>query len=97
MNDVTPYHNVSDLSRSGGRTLQPPTKKAVGCKLVFSPKQNVDGSVEMFKEILVAKGYAQSYRIDFQETFALVAKLNTVNILMSIVNCCKFRLEALST
>ncbi|KAL4284892.1 hypothetical protein GQ457_16G019360 [Hibiscus cannabinus] len=39
----------------------------------------------MFKERLVAQGLSQSYGIDYQKTFALVAKLNTVRVLLSLV------------
>ncbi|CAL2250997.1 unnamed protein product [Prunus armeniaca] len=33
---------------------------------------------------LVAKGYTQTYGVDYTETFALVAKLNTVRVLLSL-------------
>ena len=33
---------------------------------------------------MVAKGYTQTYGVDYLETFALVAKINTIRILLSL-------------
>jgi Reverse transcriptase (RNA-dependent DNA polymerase) len=71
----------------------PKNKKPVGCKWVYKIKYNCDGTIERYKARLVAKRYIQTQGIDYQETFAPVAKMNTVRILLSIAVNNKWNLQ----
>ena len=62
----------------------PKGKKPVGCKWVYTLKCKSDRSLDRYKARLVARGYTQTYGLDYQETFSPVAKMNTIRILISL-------------
>jgi hypothetical protein len=49
----------------------------------FTIKHTREGKVERYKARLVARGYSQAYGIDYDETFAPVAKMSTIRTLIS--------------
>jgi len=59
-------------------------KKAIGCKWVYEVKHNANGFVSRYKTRLVAKGYAQTYGIDYEETYNPVAKITTVRAIIAM-------------
>jgi hypothetical protein len=60
-----------------------PKQNVVGTKWVFRNKQDEHGVVTRNKARLVAKGYAQVAGLDFEETFAPVARLGSIRILLA--------------
>ena len=63
--------------------LRPSDRPVIGTKWVYRNKLNETGLVTMNKARLVAKGYNQEEWINFDETFALVARLEAIRILLA--------------
>lgn len=47
----------------------------LGCRWIFKTKLHADGSIECHKAHLVAKGFSQIHRLDFEDTSSLVVLL----------------------
>jgi hypothetical protein len=53
-------------------------RKLVRCIWVYRTKSAVDGQISRYKSRLVAKGFQQVHGIDYDETFAPVAKMDSI-------------------
>jgi hypothetical protein len=58
-------------------------RRAVGYKWVFKTKRDATGSITHYKARLVAQGYTQRKGLDFQETFAPVARMTSQRIVIA--------------
>jgi hypothetical protein len=67
--------------------LVPPNVGAniIDCKWVYKIKRKSDGSIDMYKARLAAKGFKQRYGIDYEDKFSTVIKAATIHIMLSII------------
>jgi hypothetical protein len=64
----------------------PPGSNTIGCKWVFRRKYRTDGSIQTFKVRLVAKGFRQRERIDYFDTYAPVARITSIRVLIAVAS-----------
>eukprot|EP00253_Pinus_taeda_P006722 PITA_06722 len=62
----------------------PEGKDAIGVKWVYKTKSNAEGKIDRHKARLVVKGYEQQQGKYYDETFAPVARMETVRTVLSI-------------
>ena len=62
----------------------PKGKKPIGVKWIYKTKLYAQGEVKKHKARLVVKGYKQTYRVDYKDIFAPVARLETIRLILSL-------------
>jgi len=64
----------------------------IGTKWIYKYKSDENGTVTRNKAKLVAQGYTQIEGLDFDETFAPVARLESIRLLLGVSCILKFKL-----
>jgi len=87
-------NEIEDLETNGTWKIEdlPAWKKALRCKWVYKI-YNSDGTVERLKARLVILGNHQTKGVDYTETFALVAKMVTVRVFLTIAAAMNWELH----
>ena len=67
----------------------PTSSKPIDCKWIFRRKYNTNRSIQTFKAKLVAKGFKQRERIDYFDTYAPVAKISSIRVLLALASIYK--------
>src|SRR5947209_12828731 len=65
-------------------TELPPNHQVIDTKWVYCIKCNLNGTIACYKAQLVTKGFTQKPGIDFDETYALVAKIESIQLLCAL-------------
>ena len=72
---------------------RPKGKSVVTSKWIFKIKHAVDGSVERHKARFVAHGFSQKEGIDYEETFAPIARYTSIRAIISLAAVLGWRLH----
>jgi hypothetical protein len=88
------HEELHQFTRNDVWTLvpHPAEQNIIGTKWIFKNKTDEHGTVVRNKARLVAQGYTQIEGVDFDETFAPVARLESFRILLSIACNLGFKL-----
>ena len=71
---------------------RPKNHPIIGAKWVFRNKMDEQGVITRNKTRLVAKGYNQEEDIDYDETYAPVARLEAIRMLLAYASYMNFKL-----
>jgi hypothetical protein len=72
---------------------RPKSKDVVSSKWLFKIKHVVDGSIEKYKARFVARGFSQKEGIDYEETFAPVARYTSIRTIIALAAKMKWKLH----
>jgi len=67
-------------------TTLPKGHNAIGVKWIFKIKRNAEEEIEKHKARLIVKRYKQQYGVDYEDVFALVARMKIVRLMISLAD-----------
>ncbi|KAE8180888.1 hypothetical protein CF336_g9117, partial [Tilletia laevis] len=73
----------------------PPGRKLIGCRWVYKVKTDPEGRAIRKKSRLVAQGFTQVEGIDYDETFAPVARLSALRMMVTLAIQLNLRLHGM--
>ncbi|WVZ97994.1 LOW QUALITY PROTEIN: hypothetical protein U9M48_043488 [Paspalum notatum var. saurae] len=87
------HEELENFERNHDLVKPPPNCHPICTKWVFKNKQGENGMVVRSKARLVAQGFCQKEGIDYEETFAPVARLEAIRILLAFAASKGFKLQ----
>nr|GEU41785.1 zinc finger, CCHC-type [Tanacetum cinerariifolium] len=91
MDAIFDKHRFSSVPRPSQRSLVKGTEDSggsvtFGLQMDLQRKLKVDGTVEKFKARLVIQDFKKKSRIDYFDTYALVARISTIRLLIAMAS-----------
>ncbi|GJR52308.1 retrotransposon protein, putative, ty1-copia subclass [Tanacetum coccineum] len=76
---------------------QPPGQKLVSCKWLYKIKEGIEGVQKpIYKARLVARGFTQQARIDYNKVFSHVVRHTSIRVILPLTACEDYELEQLN-
>src|SRR5713101_2939269 len=72
---------------------KPKGKSVVSSKWICKIKHVDDGSIEKYNARFVARGFSQKEGIDYEETFAPVARYTSIRAIMALASVMKWKIH----
>ena len=72
---------------------KPEGKSVVYSKWIYKIKHTADGSIEKYKARFVARGFSQKEGIDYEETFAPIARYTSIRTIVELATKMKRKLK----
>lgn len=63
---------------------RPKNKSSVGLRWIYMVKHAADGNIEKHKSKFVSKGFSQVEWIDYEETFAQIARYSSIKSILAL-------------
>ncbi|GJZ76398.1 retrotransposon protein, putative, ty1-copia subclass [Tanacetum coccineum] len=82
--DEQPLDNTSEHQPEDEYNDVDPQTATIGSKWLFKKKTDMDGNIHTNKAHLVAKGFSQTYGVNYAKTFSPVADIKAIRILIAI-------------
>ena len=65
---------------------KPENKSVVYSEWIYKIKHVTNGSIEKYKEIFVSRGFSHKEGIDYEESFAPVARYTSIRTIMALAS-----------
>ena len=72
---------------------RPEGKSVVTSKWIYKIKHAADGSIEKYKARFVAWGFSQKEGIDYEETFAPIARYTSIRSVLALATVMKWKIH----